>query len=581
MRRRNRTPIDRRNALKLGGAMGGLGLFSFGTALSKGTDVVEAVIGPVVLPPSPATTPFMESMPIAPIARPTALPFATLPDPFAINVDGSTAFHAHGPRIVPSGANYFLIHQRQANHSYHPQLPTNPQLRPNTIWGYNGQTPGPTLISHSGKANLVRFVNNLPLNPVDDPLGIGTPISAVHHHGGFQAPEDDGYAVDTFAVGQSRDYLFPNVPEEGLEQNEQATTWYHDHAIDVTAENVYRGLSGLYINFDKLDSYAGEVDPNPLALKLPGRMRALADGSVVRDYDIPIVIQDRRFDANGYLVYNSFDHDGFLGDKFLANGKIQPFLRVEARKYRFRFCNGANARIFDFFLSGNRPFDYVIGTDSHLLAAPLKGVQNFRMVPGERIDVVIDFGKYAKGTEIFFENRLVQTNGRKPDGLTSVGTPIIKFIVGDKPLDDPSRVPMSLRPLQETVAMMLPHVQVRRTFEFGRSKGAWMINNRFFDENRIDAKPKRGEPEIWTLKSGGGWVHPVHIHLSSFFILTRDGKTPPLLERGRKDVVSIGADGKDVTILIKFNHYLGRYAFHCHNIEHEDMRMMGQFEVVA
>jgi FtsP/CotA-like multicopper oxidase with cupredoxin domain len=552
----------------------GVAAFDSAAAQAKGAAPVKGLAGSLGLPSSPATTPFVEVLPVAPIARPAPLPFPTLPDPVAVNIDGSTAHHVHGPRSVPAGANYFLIHQRQANHSYHPQLPLN------SIWGYNGHIPGPTFISHSGKANLVRFVNYLPLNPASDPLGIGTPISAVHHHGGFQAPEDDGYPTDTFAVGQSRDYLYPNLPDDGLPQNEQSTTWYHDHAIDVTAENVYRGLSGFYLNFDQIDSYAGEVDPNPLALKLPGRMRYLPDGSVVRDYDIPIVIQDRQFDARGFLTYNSFDHDGFLGDKFLANGKIQPYLNVEARKYRFRFCNGANARIFDFFLSGNRPFDYVIATDDHLLEAPLKGVQNFRLAPGERVEVVIDFGNYAKGTVIHFENRLLQTDGRKPDGLTSIGTPIIKFIVGDRPAADPSKVPLSLRPLQETVAMLLPKVKVQRTFEFGRLNGAWVVNNRFFDENRIDAKPRLGEPEIWTLKAGGGWLHPVHIHLSSFFILTRDGKTPPLLERGRKDVIRVGADEKDVTILIKFNH-LGRYAFHCHNIEHEDMRMMGQFEVVA
>jgi FtsP/CotA-like multicopper oxidase with cupredoxin domain len=572
MRRRIPTPgpINRRDALRLGFAAGGVSLFSVGSALSKGTggSAASSVVLPPSFTPSPPTTPFVEAMPVAPIARPVA-PFPTAADPFTTNVDGSTAFHISRARAVPPLTDFYRIEQRAALHSFHPQL------RPNVIWGYNGHTPGPTFFSTSGRAILARFVNNLPTN---DTLGIGTPISAVHHHGGVQAPEDDGYPVDTFYAGQSRDYLYPNLPEDGLVQNEQSTTWYHDHAIDVTAENVYRGLAGFYLNFDKLDSLAGEEDANFGALKLPGRMR-IVNGAPVRDYDIPVVVCDRQFDANGYLTYNSFEHDGFLGDKFLANGKIQPFLNVERRKYRFRFCNGANARIFDFFLSNNAPFDFVIATDDNLLEAPIKGVQNFRMAPGERVEVIIDFSKYAAGTTINFENRLVQTNGRKPDGLSRTGTPIIQFRVGGPAVVDPSRVPTSLRPLSEPVALLLPKVKVQRTFVFGRSNGAWTINGQFFDENRIDAKPKRGEPEIWSLESGGGWIHPVHIHLSSFFILSRDGKTPPLLERGRKDTVRIGADEKDVKILIKFANYTGRYAFHCHNIEHEDMRMMGQFEV--
>jgi len=71
----------------------------------------------------------------------------------------------------------------------------------------------------------------------------------------------------------------------------------------------------------------------------------------------------------------------------------------------------------------------------------------------------------------------------------------------------------------------------------------------------------------------------VHLHLSEFFVLSRDGKTPPVLERGRKDTITIGADVGDVKILVKFAEFTGRYVFHCHNMDHEDMRMMGQFEV--
>ncbi len=574
-RRASPIQINRRDALRLGAAAGGMGLFGIGNAFSKGAEKIElSTVLPPAYTPSPYTKPFVEPLPIAPIARPEATPFTPLPDSRTTNVDGSTTHHVLDVgRTLPvseAETDFYRIVQRAAPHSFHPQLPTN------IIWGYNGITPGPTFFSTSGRAILARFVNDLPTN---DTLGIGTPISAVHHHGGFQAPEDDGYPVDTFAAGQSRDYLYPNLPEEGLAQNEQSTTWYHDHGIDVTAENVYRGLSGFYLNFDKVDSLLGEEDPSLLALKLPGCMRPDGNGALVRKYDIPIVVCDRQFDSRGYLTYNNFEHDGFLGDKFLANGKIQPYLNVEPRKYRFRFCNGANARIFDFFLSNNAPFHFVIASDDNLFERPIANVQNFRLAPSERIEVIIDFSKFALGAVINLENRLIQTNGRKPDGLGRTGTPIIQFRVGTQSVTDPSKVPAILRLLTETPAMLLPRVKVQRSFVFGRSNGGWTINNQFFDENRIDAKPKRGEPEIWHLQAGGGWVHPVHIHLTTFHILSRDGKTPPLLERGRKDVVRIGGDEKDVKLLIKFAHYTGRYAFHCHNLEHEDMRMMGQFEV--
>jgi len=213
-------------------------------------------------------------------------------------------------------------------------------------------------------------------------------------------------------------------------------------------------------------------------------------------------------------------------------------------------------------------------------------VQSFQLAPAERVEVVIDFANQF-GQDIFLVNRLQQTDGRKPDGLVSPGTQILKFVV-NRHADDPSRVPNTLLPVTQGPAQLLSQVKVQRTFEFNRSDGAWQINGEFFDENRVNATPRVREPEIWVLKSDGGWVHPVHIHLSEFFVLSRDGNTPPPLERGRKDTILIGGDvGSEVRILIKFDDPREspttgsrlRYVFHCHNIEHEDMRMMGQFEV--
>ncbi|HYT31994.1 MAG TPA: multicopper oxidase domain-containing protein, partial [Thermoanaerobaculia bacterium] len=295
-------------------------------------------------------------------------------------------------------------------------------------------------------------------------------------------------------------------------------------------------------------------------------------------------IQDRLFDRNGFLVYDNFDHNGFLGDKFLVNGKIQPFLKVQRRKYRFRILNGSSARVYQLFLSNNQPF-VAIATDSTLLERPVT-VQNFRLAPAERVEVVIDF-TFAPD-EVFLVNRLQQTDGRKPDKLVDPGTPLLKFVVAKNAVRDPSRVPRILLPVTEGPAQLLPQVRVQRRFEFNRSNGAWQINGEFFDENRVDARPRAGEPEIWILESPGGWVHPVHIHLSDFFILSRDGKRPPVLEQGRKDTVLIGGDvARETRILIEFEDSREvpragdrlRYVFHCHNIEHEDMRMMSQFEV--
>jgi FtsP/CotA-like multicopper oxidase with cupredoxin domain len=499
---------------------------------------------------SPPTRPFVEPLPMAPVAKPST----------------ATSFQPQPSRALPVDAHIYEIETREALHSFHPDLP------PSSIWGYEGITPGPTFVAEANTTVVVRFKNGLPEN---DPVGIGLPINAIHRHGGFQAPEDDGHAADFFPCGASRDYVFFHPPED-------STLWYHDHSLDITAENVCRGLSGFYLIFDEKDSLAGELDPNPDAFRLPGRM---VDGQ--RKYDIPLVFQDRLFDGRGLIAYDSFDHNGFIGDKFTVNGKIQPFFDVEPRKYRFRFLNGSNARQYEFVLRDapgskvNLPFDYVIGTDDRLLENPLPGIAAFRIAPAERVQVVIDFSKYA-GKEIYLVNRLEQKEGRKPEGVVEPGTPIVKFRVGTGKVDDPSQVPASLRLIpadEKPEAVLARGVKVRREFKFNRQGGAWAINGQLYDENRIDAKPIEDEWEIWAFESGGGWEHPVHVHLSNFFIISRNGKAPPLLERGQKDTVVVGGKRGSVEVLIKFSGFTGRYLMHCHTTEHEDARMMLNFEV--
>ncbi len=88
-----------------------------------------------------------------------------------------------------------------------------------------------------------------------------------------------------------------------------------------------------------------------------------------------------------------------------------------------------------------------------------------------------------------------------------------------------------------------------------------------------------GEWEIWNIESGGGWEHPVHIHLSPFYIINRTGPFPAI-EKQRKDTVVVGGDRGDAQILIRFENFTGKYVFHCHTTEHEDVRMMANMEVL-
>jgi FtsP/CotA-like multicopper oxidase with cupredoxin domain len=157
-------------------------------------------------------------------------------------------------------------------------------------------------------------------------------------------------------------------------------------------------------------------------------------------YDLPLVIRDDLFDTSGQLVYNSSGHNGYLGNVTRVNGKAYPFLKVEARKYRFRVLVASNARIFRFRLSDNSPF-LRISKDAWLFPKPQQ-TQCFLAGPALRADIIVDFSKYKPGTEIYLENILPQMDPRGPtskleseNGTTVTGVPayrhrVLKFIVG-------------------------------------------------------------------------------------------------------------------------------------------------------
>jgi FtsP/CotA-like multicopper oxidase with cupredoxin domain len=193
---------------------------------------------------------------------------------------------------------------------------------------------------------------------------------------------------------------------------------------------------------------------------------------------------------------------------------------------------------------------------------------------------------------IYLENRLEQISGKGPTGkilASSDKTRLVKFIVTDAAFEDAS-APMTT--LQTQVMVPMPNktanpVKVKRSFSFDTSNGAWVVNNQFFNPAVISAYPVMGTAEEWTLTSGGGWSHPVHIHHEEFQITKRNGGAPALDDQSRKDVVRIGqaAQGttgtSSVTLYMQFRDWYGDYPMHCHNVVHEDHAMMIRWKIVT
>jgi FtsP/CotA-like multicopper oxidase with cupredoxin domain len=523
---------------------------------------------------APYTTPFVVPLPIPEIKRPVS---GLSPEP---TVDpgqdeaGRLPHQALG-RFPPQKFYYMKVEEK--DHEFHPELPRQ------KIWGYDGITPGPTFVVKYGEPILVRIENALPR----DHVGFGTPEISTHLHNGHTPSESDGFPGDYYSEekcgstlsrpGKYKDHHYPNVrsnldgfPGTGDSKLGLGTLWYHDHRMEFTAPNVYRGLAGFYLIFDELDS-DDEEDT--------GAMGGLGLPSGVGKYDIPLVFQDRRFDSGGYLFFDQFDPEGIVGDKFCVNGKVQPFFSVEQRKYRFRMLNGSSLRFYEFYLvyQGVDQKFQQIGNDGNLLPAPVETTK-LRLGVAERGDLVVDFSKYPIGSKLYIVNKLEHLDGRGPTGLIlNPGTQIMRIDVDRAPeKPDLSRVPNVLRPLPP---IDLKKSRPERRWDFGRLNNMWVVNDQLFDETKPAATIKRGVEEIWTLRGKGSWSHPVHIHFEEMRILSRNGKPPPPHEAGRKDVFVLNP-GEDVRILVCFRDFVGKYVMHCHNTVHEDHHMMVRFDIV-
>jgi FtsP/CotA-like multicopper oxidase with cupredoxin domain len=244
-------------------------------------------------------------------------------------------------------------------------------------------------------------------------------------------------------------------------------------------------------------------------------------------YDVPIFFNDFLFDRDFQLVFDLLNLDGVLGDRFTANGAIQPFLDVDRRRYRFRLYNPGPSRWIELALFDGTnlvPF-WQLSTDGNLLPEAVQ-VTSVRLSVAERADILVDFSK-TKASRLYFVNRLEQVNGRGPTGkILNPGIPLVQLNIGATAPDysrdpaDPKLAPFKLRELPDPdfkALLALAAKAKTRVFKFERGQGAWQINGKFYDERMISANPAQESEEVWVFQNGGGgWGHPIHPHLREF-----------------------------------------------------------------
>jgi blue copper oxidase len=195
---------------------------------------------------------------------------------------------------------------------------------------------------------------------------------------------NDGLPFQAIAPGATH-------PDDFAVRNRAGTYWYHPHPLGATAPQVYGGLASFLLVEDEDEL----------------RLRKALDLELGKT-DLPLLLQDRRFDQSGNLTYDPTDAErfmGIMGDTILVNLTVKPVLEVAARIYRFRLLNGSNARIYRLaFMRGTAKVGFqIIGVDGGLLAQPAPATELF-LGPAERADVLLDLSGSPQGDELYLKS---------------------------------------------------------------------------------------------------------------------------------------------------------------------------------
>jgi len=406
---------------------------------------------------------------------------------------------------------------------------------------------------------------------------IGPMPIATHLHGGEVSPSFDGgpdawFTQDIVDNGTGLPpadgipdvtgpgypgamYNYPNTQQEG-------TIWFHDHALGITRLNVYAGLAGIQPIIDPANT--------PSAANGLTDLPQLTDG-----YDVPLIIQDRTFDTTCEIMYNlasnpmpnptvhPFWIPEFIGDTIVVNGKTWPYFNVEPRQYRFRFVNGSNARFYELTIKSNDdPVTLVPGAKLPFLAIAtddgyLMNAVSTNMVvigPGERYEVVVDFRGLAPGRLVTMFNSArtpYPGGGAVVKGLTDR---IMQFrVVADAHPGIPSTNVVAGSPLRDPIAnpihpIVTAHVpmppppaapvgNITRQLTLNEVIGGGgplelVVNNSKFNKKNIlpgcttpacreTELPAVGDTEVWEIINISADAHPMHTHLTSFQVLSR------------------------------------------------------------
>jgi len=437
----------------------------------------------------------------------------------------SLAIPALAPYTFVNGVKVFDMNIHESTTEFFAGIQTK-------TYGINANILGQTIRMHDGDKIKINYHNNL------------KEATTMHGHGMHVPAIMDGGPINKIQPGTTWSASY-------TVNQEASTNWYHPHLMGKTAEHVFMGLAGVII----VDS--DESD----ALNLP---------KTYGKDDIPLVLQDKRFDANGQIDYSPTMMEmrrGYRSETMLVNGVITPHIDIQAKKIRFRLVNGSNARVYRLAFSNTKRFQQ-IATDNSFLEHPVM-LEEVVLTPGERAEIIVDFSNDI-GTDFVLKDL--------NSGLDMMKMNIAKASTVTETIPQTLTVLKKLNPAQAVR---------RRSFRLGMSRDSsgmhMSINGKTMNMKRIDEVVPVNDIEIWEITNMMGMEHNFHIHATHFYVIERDSSVSNVLEneKGYKDVVRV-PPRSSVKVIVKMTDFVDEkhgYMYHCHFLEHEDDGMMGQFSV--
>lgn len=411
---------------------------------------------------------------------------------------------------------------------------------------------GPIIRLESGQNVQIDHLNSLTENTV------------VHFHG-MNVPElADGHPKDVLAPGELHSHRFRVI-------NRAGTYWFHPHPDMRTGYQVHRGMAGMMIVHDAEER----------ALGLPS-------GAC----DVPVVIQDKRFNASNQFQHSTGSQTGHLGSRILINGFADYVWNCGTRLYRFRFLNGCNSRILKLAWDDGQPMT-VIGTDGGLLSEPV--VKPYVMLgPGQRIEVIGDFTTKSVGSQIKLKS-LAYLNGGPGSGTPPQGTEMDLMVCNvNYQTPESVTIPSILTPIVRYDRNAAVNAATPRMFATEYMNGMWTINGRTFEMLEVadEEKVRLNDLEVWEMRNDlpadQFQPHPMHLHGPMFQIHKRwtnedtawyETISEGYVDEGWHDTVLL-FPGERAEFMLKFGPYPGLFLMHCHNLEHEDMGMMRNYQIL-